>query len=610
MNNKKISAFILLFLFLSIDVWSQDFSAGLKLIQNEKYNQAKKYFASLLKGGTKKDAYFYLGEVYFLQEKYDSAKINYSKGIEADKEYPLNYAGLAKINIVEKKTSEANKNQEQAIELGDESNAQVFVVLADGYTKVKNYDKAIELLNEAVKVNPKYVPAYNSLGNIYLARGNGTDAIKNFQKAIDIEGTNPEARTRKAKVYILINNFDEAISLLNTAIENHPDYAPAYYELAELNYSLKNYSKSADYYSKYMASSESTLDKRRRYASILYLNKEYQKSIDILKDVIKAEPDNPVAVRMLAYSYLRLDDIENSKSYFQKLFEMPSVEYLPTDYENYADLLLKTGDDSLAVVYMYKIYDQDSTRKDVLSKISVTCFQKRDWDCVVNALEKKGDPTAQEYFDLGKAYYFKGDASISKMTQSLVSQIALEENQPTEIRSALMHYQKDISLTSESDKMQAKEKFNIKMETILKKPAQKREWASIEGQWWAEAESTITNDYAQADTAFGMLSSKVPDLPIAYFWRARVKANFDPETEQGLAKPYYEKFLTVSNTDTSKFKKEVIEAYKYLGYYYFLKNDKQQSLEYWRKVLDLDPADEQAEDAIKGITAENRKPQQ
>jgi tetratricopeptide (TPR) repeat protein len=610
MSNKKISSFILLFLFLSTKVLSQDFSAGLKLIQNEKYNQAKKYFIPYLKGETRKDAYFYLGEINFLLEKYDSAKINYSKGIDADKEYPLNYAGLAKVNIVEKKTSEANKNQEQAIELGDETNAQVFVVLADGYSKVKNYDKAIELLNQALKINSKYVPAYNALGNIYLARGNGTDAIKNFQKAIDIDPSNPDAMTRKAKVYILINNFNEAISLLNEAVQSNPDYAPAYYELAELNYSLRDYAKAADYYSKYMASSESTLDKRRRYASILYLNKEYQKSIDILKDVIKAEPGNPVAVRMLAYSYLRLDDVEKSKSYFQTLFGMSSVEYLPSDYENYADLLLRTGNDSLAVVYMYKIYEIDSTRKDVLSKISVTCFQNRDWNCVVSALEKKGGLTAQEYFDLGKAYYFKGDASISKLTQSLVGQIDLEENQPPEIRSALMHYQKDISGTNEADKVQAQKKFNDKMETILKKPAQKRAWASIKAQWWAEATTSISNDYTKADTAFAMLSSKAPDLPIAYFWRARVKANFDPESELGLAKPYYEKFLTVSNADTDKFKKEIIEAYKYLGYYYFLKNDKQQSLEYWRKVLNLDPADTQAEDAIKGITAENKKPQQ
>ncbi|HVO75592.1 MAG TPA: tetratricopeptide repeat protein [Ignavibacteriaceae bacterium] len=606
MNNKKIAAFILLFVLLSIRVFSQDFSVGLKLIQNEKYNQANNYFAAFLKGDTKAQAYFYLGEICFLQEKNDSAKNLYSNGIQADKEFPLNYAGLAKVYIALKNNSEANKYQEQAIDEGDESNAQVYVVLADGYSKIKNYDKAVELLNEALKINPKQVSAYIALGNIYLTRGNGTDAIKNFQKAIDNDPGNPEAKTRKAKVYILINNFNEAISLLDEAVQGSPDYAPAYYELAELNYSLKDYAKAADYYSSYMKNSEPTLDMKRRYASILYLNKEYQKSIDILKDVIKAEPDNPVAVRMFAYSYFKINDINNSKSYFEKLFRLglPVTEYLPTDYENYSDLLIQTGNDSLAIDILGKLYNKDTTRTDVLGKISVLCYQKRNWDCVVSTLEKKKDKTAQEYFDLGKAYYFQGDKAISLMLDTLKTLLKLEENQPTEVRTALMHYQADIS--NPDQKMQAESNFNAKMETILKKAPQKRQWASIKDQWWTQARTTVSDDYAQADTAFGTLSSKVPDLAIAYFWKARVKANFDPESEQGLAKPYYEKFLSVSNSDTSKFRKEVIEAYKYLGYYYFLKNDKQESLEYWRKVLDLDPNDEQAKAAIKDMTAENK----
>jgi tetratricopeptide (TPR) repeat protein len=603
MNNKKISFFILLF--LSVRIFSQDFSSGTKLIQNEKYNQAKQYFSNFLKGDTKAQANFYLGEISFLQEKNDSARSFYSKGIQADKEFPLNYAGLAKVSLAEKKTSEANQNQEQAIEVGDESNAQVYVVLADGYSKIKNYDKAVELLNEALKINPKQVSAYIALGNIYLARGNGTDAIKSFQKAIDIDPGNPEAKTRKAKVYILINNFNEGISLLNEAVQSNPDYAPAYYELAELNYSLKDYAKAAEYYSSYMNNSEATLDKKRRYASILYLNKEYQKAIDILKDVIKVEPDNPAAIRMLAYSYFKLNDIENSKKYFQNLFNLKNVEYLPSDYENYADLNGQTGNDSLAVEYLRKLYDVDSTRTDILGKISVICYQKRNWDCVVSSLEKKKDKTAQEYFDLGKAYYFKGDKAISQMLESLVNQLDLEEQRP-EVRTALMYYQADIS--NQTERMQAENNFNSKIETILKNPAQKREWSSIKEQWWTQARSTISIDYAKADTAFGTLISKVPDLAVAYFWKARAEANFDPESEKGLARPYYEKFLTVSNTDTTKFKKEIIEAYKYFGYYYFLKNDKPQSIEYWRKVLALDPNDPQANEVYKQLTAKPKQP--
>jgi tetratricopeptide (TPR) repeat protein len=286
--------------------------------------------------------------------------------------------------------------------------------------------------------------------------------------------------------------------------------------LAEVYANIKDYSKASEYYIKYIEKSEVTLEKQKRYASILYLNKEYEKAISNLEKIIQAEPDNASSIRIIAYSYLRLDSVEASKYYFQKLFALSGIEYLPTDYENYSDLLSKTGNDSLALEYLLKITDLDSTRKDIYGKMSIIYFKNKNWDGVINSLNSKGDITAQEYFDLGKAYYF-------------------------------------------------------------------------------------TQDYTNADSAFSILASRVPDLAVAYFWQARVKTNFDPESDSGLAKPYYEQFLQISNEDTSRFKKELIEAYSYLGYYYYLKEDNTNSKLYWQKVYALDPKNIQAIEALKSL---------
>ena len=83
------------------------------------------------------------------------------------------------------------------------------------------------------------------------------------------------------------------------------------------------------------------------------------------------------------------------------------------------------------------------------------------------------------------------------------------------------------------------------------------------------------------------------------FGEARVKTNFDPESDSGLAKPFYEQFISLSKEDTTKFKKELIEAYSYLGYYYFLKEDNSDSKLYWQKVFAFDPKNTQAVEALK-----------
>ncbi|MBK7389848.1 MAG: hypothetical protein IPI23_12500 [Bacteroidetes bacterium] len=43
----------------------------------------------------------------------------------------------------------------------------------------------------------------------------------------------------------------------------------------------------------------------------------------------------------------------------------------------------------------------------------------------------------------------------------------------------------------------------------------------------------------------------------------------------------------------------MVEAYKYLGYYYYLNKDIEMSKVYWNKVLLLDPTDKQAIDVLK-----------
>ena len=516
MSRKNIFSIALLIFLFTLNLSAQDISSGVKLIRNEKFNEAKKYFKEILSSKSAAEAYFYLGEIYIIEENVDSAKICYMKGIESNVEFPLNYAGMVRLNVLDGNEAEITKNRNQAIDLGDEENDLVYIVLAKAYLHVKYFDTAKQFLDKAIENKLNTAGIQITMGKVHLGKINGTEAMKSFEEALRIEPGNPEALTLKASVYSLISNYNSAISLLNEAISSDSTYSPAYRDLAEVYANIKDYSKASEYFLKYINKSETTSENLKRYASILYLNKDYRKAIDILENLISKDPNNASSIRILAYSYFKLDDIENSKSYFQKLFSLSDVKYLPTDYENYAELLSKTGNDSLAVEYLAKVIEVDSSRKDVYGKMSILYFKNKKWDGVISSLNSKGDLTAQEYFDIGKAYYF-------------------------------------------------------------------------------------TQKYNEADEAFNTLTLKVPDLAIAYFWRARVKTNFDPESDSGLAKPYYDQFISLSQEDTTKFKKELIEAYSYLGYYYYLKTDNANSKLYWQKVYAIDPKNVQAVEALKSL---------
>ena len=71
--------------------------------------------------------------------------------------------------------------------------------------------------------------------------------------------------------------------------------------------------------------------------------------------------------------------------------------------------------------------------------------------------------------------------------------------------------------------------------------------------------------------------------------------------KQGLAKPYYESALSLLEKKEDASKSVLIECESYLGYYYFLKKDYEQSKVFWNKILQIDPENPTAKQAVQGL---------
>ena len=107
-----------------------------------------------------------------------------------------------------------------------------------------------------------------------------------------------------------------------------------------------------------------------------------EKAINVSKNVITVEPENTIAFRIIAYSYLKLEENDNSKLYFQKLFDLHASDYLSSDYENYADLLSKTGNDSLAIDYLLKVVELSTLGRTSI-EMSILYFKHKNWNGVI-----------------------------------------------------------------------------------------------------------------------------------------------------------------------------------------------------------------------------------
>ncbi|HEY6436609.1 MAG TPA: tetratricopeptide repeat protein, partial [Ignavibacteriaceae bacterium] len=99
-------------------------------------------------------------------------------------------------------------------------------------------------------------------------------------------------------------------------------------------------------------------------------------------------------------------------------------------------------------------------------------------------------------------------------------------------------------------------------------------------------------DYVAADSAFKIYEEKYPEQSFGYYWAARSNTVIDSTMENGLAIPHYQKVIEIAEKDTTDKtnRKYLVEAYGYVAAYEAnVQKDYDDAIEYFEKLLELDP---------------------
>lgn len=112
--------------------------------------------------------------------------------------------------------------------------------------------------------------------------------------------------------------------------------------------------------------------------------------------------------------------------------------------------------------------------------------------------------------------------------------------------------------------------------------------------------------FLQAEGVYNSIEEKFPNaIEYTTFMKARINSYRDPDTEQGLAKPLYEKLAGLIEPKEEKDAADnarLVECYRYLGYYNMLQKDTETANTYWNKILEIDPENNIAKVAL-GLAA-------
>ena len=211
----------------------------------------------------KKSAWAYnaLGTSYYYKAKrlyilnnvtfrlYSQAIINYSKAIELEPRYY--FALVNRGNCYERlgKYKVALKDYEKALEFNkNDPDALYGLSMVYGSDDLKQYDKAIEVLNKLIELKPKHQNAYFGLGWCYDFKGDYIKSIRNYQKVVELNPQRIDAWINLSYVSELkLKDYKNGLYYADKALQLNPH---SLYAISNKSYALiglKRYDEAINY---------------------------------------------------------------------------------------------------------------------------------------------------------------------------------------------------------------------------------------------------------------------------------------------------------------------------------------------------------------------------
>ena len=107
--------------------------------------------------------------------------------------------------------------------------------------------------------------------------------------------------------------------------------------------------------------------------------------------------------------------------------------------------------------------------------------------------------------------------------------------------------------------------------------------------------------YTKSDSAFARVNELKPDYADAYYWRGNCNAAMDPDYKDTLARYNYERYISLTESQPEKYKKNLIVSYEFLGSFAIQKDDTKAAKLYFNKIVAIDPQNTRAKDILKQL---------
>ena len=324
------------------------FLIGMVYFEQGNVVEAEKYLEKSLKLQPQRaDACDHLGRIALLQGRYDKALILFRRAIEIDPGTPGIHFRIAKAQVFLGKLKDAVSELQKDIELFPEA-GQSYSLLGETYLQLKEYQKAKENFEAAIRIKPDYTKAYYGLatacarlglkdeskeaqqkfkqfeaedqkagrhwrqvleplmvtrrsvahthtdiGLVYLERGYPDKATQLWQKAAILDPNNIDCRFHLSALYLQNNKPLDALRLYEQITQIDPENAVSYFFIGNINAQLNRFEESEKAYKKVIKVAPKRSEGYHALARLyLQLNRNLPEAEKLAARAVEMDPNN------------------------------------------------------------------------------------------------------------------------------------------------------------------------------------------------------------------------------------------------------------------------------------------------------------------------------
>ena len=265
--------------------------------------------------------HFAIGRTLEAEGDWEGALDEYEQALAIDPTNSAVYSEMAASFFRHQQVRDAIDYAERAIR-ADADNLDAHQLLSSIYTGLLNdatdgrgvapeiVDRAIEELEEVVRLDPTERDAYLMLGRLYRFRDEPERAAQVYRDVLEISPDSEEGAISLAELQLESGNVDEAVEILREFSEDQGDSRAVLALLGQAYIRAEDWDNAATTYTKALVLDPEDADLLRETARALLISGRLEDAARRYEELIALEPNDPIA-------HLRLGQIERQRMNFE-----------------------------------------------------------------------------------------------------------------------------------------------------------------------------------------------------------------------------------------------------------------------------------------------------